>query len=98
MEELMYFIDTYLQLTGKGDFRSEPVTFIFNRDMLINESEILNTLKDLGVKISQKTLLKQVPWIDDVDAEMESVKQEQEDAMDVYGESFTAPIEGDDEQ
>lgn len=98
MEELMYFIDTYLQLTGKGDFRSEPVTFIFNRDMLINESEILNTLKDLGVKISQKTLLKQVPWIDDVDAELASVKQEQEDAMDVYGESFTAPIEGDDEQ
>ena len=97
MEELLYFIDTYLQLTGKGDFRTEKVSFIFNRDMLINESEILNTLKDLGVKISQKTLLKQVPWIDDVDAELDAVKKEQQEAMEIYGDAFTKPVEDDNE-
>ena len=91
LEELLPFINAYLSLSGMGDFTGEEVTFTFNRDMLINESEILGTLSNLGVKISQKTLLKQVPWIDDVDAELEEVKAEQEEAMDIYGNAFTQP-------
>lgn len=89
LEELLPYINTALQLQGLGDFTGEEVEFTFNRDMLINESEILGTLSNLGVKISQRTLLKQVPWIDDVDEELEEVKKEQEENMEVYGDAFT---------
>lgn len=89
LEELLPYINTALQLQGLGDFTGEEVEFTFNRDMLINESEILGTLSNLGVKISQRTLLKQVPWIDDVDKELEEVKKEQEENMEVYGDAFT---------
>lgn len=94
LEELLPFINAYLSLSGLGAFNEEEVEFTFNRDMLINESEIMGTLSSLGVKVSQRTLLKQVPWIDDVDEELEEVKKETEESMEVYGDAFTNPING----
>lgn len=91
LEELFPFINAYLSLSGMGDFKDEDVTITFNRDMLINESEILGTLSSLGVKISQRTLLRQVPWIDDVEEELEEVKKETEESMNMYGDSFMQP-------
>lgn len=98
MEELLHFINIYLRLTGKGDFKNEMVSFTFNRDMIINESEILTNLKNLGVKLSQRTLLKQVPFLDDVDAELEALEKEEKKEMEIYGDAFTKPIEGEDEE
>lgn len=105
MEELLPYINAAISLQGGGDFTGEEVTFTFNRDMLVNEAEILQSLSNLGVKISQRTLLKQVPWIDDVDAELKEVKKEQEESMEVYGNAFTQPtnifdnaLSGDDEE
>lgn len=94
LETLLPFINTYLALSGKGNFENEEVNFTFNRDMLINESEIMQTLTNAGMKLSQKTLLKQCPYVDDVDAELDEVKKETEEAMEVYGEAFTQPISG----
>lgn len=85
MEELLPFINAYLSLSGQGNFENEKVNIIFNRDMLINEAEIMKTLTDAGMKLSQRTLLKQCPYVDDVDAEMEEVKKETEESMEVYG-------------
>lgn len=88
LEQLLYFINVHLSLTGQGDFFGEPVKFIFNRDMLMNESEIMATLIQAGVKISNRTLLSQVPFIDDVDEEMEQIRKEQEEAVAVYQNAF----------
>lgn len=91
LEELLPYINTYLSLSGMGGFDNEEVTFTFNRDMLINENEIMQTLTNAGMKLSQRTLLKQCPYVDDVDAELEEVKKETEEAMEVYGDAFTQP-------
>jgi len=88
LEELIYFINVHLSLTGQGDFFEEEVKIIFNRDMLMNESEIMGTLTSAGVKISNRTLLSQVPFIDDVDEEMEQIKAETEEAMEEYQKAF----------
>lgn len=88
MEELLYFINTHLALTGQGDFFEEEVKIIFNRDMLMNEAEIMDTLTKAGVKISNRTLLAQVPFIDDVDEELEQIKKESEESMEIYQNAF----------
>lgn len=88
LEELLHFINIHLSLTGQGDFFDEKVEIIFNRDMLMNESEIMQTLTNAGVKISNRTLLSQVPFIDDVDEELEQIKKENEEAMEEYQSAF----------
>lgn len=88
LHQLLHFVDAHLRLTGQGDFFDEDVEIIFNRDMMMNESEIMQTLISAGVKISNKTLLSQVPWIDDVDAELEQIKEEGEEAIDNYQNAF----------
>lgn len=88
LQEMLPFLNYYMSVAGLGSFQDEEVEFIFNRDMIINESEILNTLNNLGVRISQETLLSQVPWIDDVKKEMDNIKKEGEEAIDSYGNSF----------
>ena len=91
MEELLYFINTHLALTGQGDFFNEEVQVIFNRDMLMNEAEIMGTLTSAGVKISNRTLLSQVPFIDNVDDELEQIKEESEANMEIYQGAFPQP-------
>ncbi len=88
LQEMLPFLNYYMSVAGLGNFQDEEVEFIFNRDMIINESEILSTLNNLGVRISQETLLSQVPWIDDVKKEMDNIKKEGEEAIDPYGDSF----------
>lgn len=88
LEELLYFINIHLSLTGQGDFFGEDVKIIFNRDMLMNESEIMQTLTNAGVKISNRTLLTQVPFVDDVDDELEQIKKETEESMEIYQDAF----------
>ena len=83
LEELLWFVNQYLHTTH--DIEEKPVTFIFNRDNVVNDIEVLHSLVTAGVKISNRTLLAQVPFVDDVDAELEYLKEEEEEAMDAYG-------------
>jgi SPP1 family phage portal protein len=74
LEDLMWFINAHLVNTGVGDFSDSDLRFIFNRDMLMNESEIMSTLVACGVELSNETLVSQVPFIDDVKNELERLK------------------------
>ena len=90
-EELIEFVNTFLRITGRGDFDNENVKVIFNRDMLINESEIMQTLASLGLQLSQETLINQVPYITDAKQEMQRIKdeaEEQKNAADTYSRAF----------
>jgi SPP1 family phage portal protein len=52
------------------------IKVIFNRDMMMNEESIANTIVKYQTIVSQETLLSQVPFIDDPVAEMERIKKE----------------------
>lgn len=87
-EELLWFVNVHLANTGKGDFEDEEVTIIFNRDMMMNESEIIeNCQKSMGI-LSHETIIGQHPWISDVSNELERIKEETKSAMDEYLDSF----------
>ena len=87
-EELLWFVNVHLANTGKGDFEDEEVTIIFNRDIMMNESEIVeNCQKSMGI-LSHETIIGQHPWISDVSNELERIKEEKKSAMGQYLDSF----------
>lgn len=74
-EELLYFINGYFLFMGFGNFDSEEIEIIFNRDMLVNESEAIdNCIKSLDL-LSRETVVAQHPWVDEPFREMERMEK-----------------------
>jgi len=74
--QLLYFVNVYLAENGQGNYENEHVDLIFNRDVQINESEtIINIQNSKGI-ISDKTLVANHPWINDVEQELEQIEKE----------------------
>lgn len=88
MEELLWFVNAYLYDTGQGDFAGEQVRVIFNRDILINESQAIeDCAKSVGI-ISNETITGQHPWVKVVDEELRRIKKEKQAAVDDYANAF----------
>ena len=84
-DEILWFVNAHLANTGKGNFEGQKVNIIFNRDILINESEVIdNCSKSMGI-LSLKTVIGQHPWVDDPQKELERLEEqrqkEQEEAL-----------------
>ena len=86
-EELLEFVNTYYSHKGLGDYDVEDVEVVFNRDILINESEVIANIRQSTGVISRKTQVRNHPWINDVDEEMKLIDQE-EMIPDDYGNAL----------
>lgn len=84
-EELLWFINCHLANTGVGDFEGEDLEIIFNRDIMISESSVITDIKNSVGILSDETLIAQHPWVDDPEAELERIKKQKEENMDLYG-------------
>jgi SPP1 family phage portal protein len=87
-EDILWFVNAHLANTGQGNFENENVTVIFNRDILINESEaITNCQASVGI-LSDETIIGQHPWVDDPQLELKRIadqkKKEQEEMASQY--------------
>ena len=82
-EEILWFVNCHLANTGQGNFENEDVDVIFNRDMLISESEIIDNINK-SQDLSLESRLAQHPWVDDVNAELERIEEEQKKNMEMY--------------
>lgn len=78
LEHMLWFIDRYFSMTGKGDFTNDPVSIIFNRDIIINESEAITDCQNSVGILDDKTIRENHPWYNE---EVETRLQEQEDKM-----------------
>lgn len=90
MEELLWFVNKHLANTGKGSYEGTEVTVIFDRDVLINETEAINNCKASVGILSNKTIVKMHPWVTDPEEELKRLKAEQEEAAaaDPYRAAF----------
>ncbi len=87
-EEILWFINAHLFNTGYGDFGDELVDIIFNRDMLINESTVIdNCTKSVGI-LSNETIVANHPWIDDPQHELERLKKQNQESIEQYEGAF----------
>ncbi len=87
-EDLLWFVKVYLFNTGQGDYMNEGWRLIFNRDIMVDESEVIeNCVKSQGL-LSTAAIVAQHPWVNDVGGELERIRAER---------SEQAPAAGDEE-
>lgn len=89
-DDLLWFVDQHLSNSGIGNFENEDVDVQFNRDTIVNETEVMQMLTTAGVRIPNEILLQQVPFIDDVEHAMDLLEKEEEKQLDVYGGALPA--------
>jgi len=74
-EELMRFVDIYLEIT-KQPVSDKDVEITFNRDIAINKSQTITDCQNSQGIISDKKIIENHPWVDDVDEEIKQIKKE----------------------
>ena len=89
-ESLLWFVNAHLANSGAGNFEGEQVEIIFNRDMLMNESDVINDCRTSVGILSDETIVAQHPWVTDASAEMERIGQAGQEKADAYADSFPA--------
>lgn len=85
-EKLLYFVDEYLQITGRGNYAQVDMNIVFNRDMAINEAELIQNCNDSKGTVSDKTILAHHPFVSDMEEEltrMEEQRKQEEPQWDV---------------
>lgn len=99
-EQLMWFVNAHLKNIGAGDFENEELDIIFNRDMMVNESQVITDINNSREILSHKTLVAMHPWVDDVEAEMELLEKEKQENIEQYGLAFApaANTDGDENE
>ncbi len=85
LEQLLWFVKAHLANTGAGDFEDSKVTFVFNRNMIMNQSELINNARNSEGLVSDETILAHHPWVTGVAAELERVKKQKEENIEQYG-------------
>ena len=55
---------------------------------MISEAEVIDNIKNSVGILSDETLIAQHPWVDDPEAELERLKKQKEEELDLYGDQF----------
>jgi SPP1 family phage portal protein len=98
LEQLRWFIDTHIANTMGKDYSDQTVDFLFNRDILINETETVTNAKNSVGIISDETIAANHPWTTDTQDELDRLKkQRKEDMKDYPGLGKVIPPGDDDE-
>lgn len=91
MEDLLWFVNKHFANTGQKSFEGVEVKVIFDRDVLINETEAINNCKNSVGILSDETIVKMHPWVDNPEQELQRIKDEREEAAaDPYRAAFEA--------
>jgi len=77
-------------ITNLTDMTWRDIDIIFTRNLPENVDDYTTLINGLRGVVSDRTLLAQVPFIDNVDDELAQVKQEQNEKLEAY--SITTPI------
>lgn len=85
LEQLRWFIDQHIVNTMGKDFSGETVEFIFSRDIIINEAEVINMARNSVGILSDETIIANHPWVTNVQTELERIRRQREEELDRLG-------------
>jgi len=77
LEQLLWFVNTHIEKTTGNDFSEETVNFLFNRDIVINESQVITDAKNSVGIISQQTIIASHPWVTNLKEELKRIEEEE---------------------
>jgi SPP1 family phage portal protein len=98
MQRMKLFIDLYLQATGKGSYKEYKIDVTFATDMPVNETDVITNCKNSAGTISQRTIVKNHPWVEDPDEEIKQLAKERKAAMQQTGGKYPGDGDDDDDQ
>lgn len=84
-QQIKLFADTFFQIIGKGDFSEREFSVVFNTDMPINETDVINNCKSSAGLISSRTILENHPWVKSAEEEQRRIDEESEKSADSFG-------------
>jgi len=85
LQELMWFLCEYLSMTGdKHEHDYKSVTFTFDRSVTTNDLENADIAQKSKGIISDRTIVANHPWVDNLENEMEQIEQEQKERDSIY--------------
>lgn len=87
-QRLKIFIDAYLQVTNQGDFTNETFDIIYNMDLPVNETDVINNARTSDGILSKRTILQNHPWVTDAEEELARIEEEKKAAMEEFGEGL----------
>lgn len=96
-EQLLWFINQHIYNTTGQDYSDEVVDIIFNRDIIINEADVIQNAKASVGIISDETIIANHPWTTNVQAELERIEAQRQRDMSAF-ESYQGFIEQDNQE
>lgn len=81
LQRRIELINNILSITGKAYLDTQ---IIFTRNLPVNELEIAQEVNMLRGLVSNKTLLSQLPFVDDVETELEQLQEDNAQAVSLY--------------
>ncbi|CAI6313313.1 phage portal protein [Bacillus subtilis] len=78
LHAFFWFFTEYLKMTGQGEYDPTLLQMTFNRSRMTNELEEVQ-MGSQSTDISKETRLAHHPWVDDVEAELKRIKDEEEE-------------------
>lgn len=82
MQDVLTLVNKHLMTRCSKDYTKESVQVIFNRDMLINESEAISNCVTSKGLLSDETVLANHPWTDS--SELERIKNQRSKKVNDY--------------
>lgn len=76
IENIIWFINTHLANTGQGNYMNENVNIVFNKNILINESELIDNCIKSKDMLSNETIIAKHPWVTDPAREIKRINKE----------------------
>lgn len=93
IEHLLWFVNQYLLTTKNVDFTKESADIIFNRDIIINESEVITDCSNSVGVLDDQTIRENHPWYtDEVEKRLDKQKAEEQKAIEGYQGAFKDPL------
>lgn len=86
--QIMWFIKSYLEVKGVRPQDKEKLSIILNRDITMNESQVITDCKNSVGVISTKTIVANHPYVTDVDEELKQIEAENAFNMEYYAEKL----------
>jgi SPP1 family phage portal protein len=93
VQALLWFLCEYLKMSGKGDYSHKDVDFTFRRTMMVNELENAQIAQQSTGIISQKTILSNHVWVEDLEQELERIEEEKSAYVDLEQPIENPPTE-----
>lgn len=76
IQQLIWFLCEYLSMSGKGDFDYKAVDYTFKRSMMVNDLETATIAQQSKGIISDRTIIANHVWVDDLEQELERIEEE----------------------